>query len=107
MKQLKTFNAKPFFLLGIALLSATFFVNAQTTISGNITDSSGPLPGVTILEKGTTNGTVSDFDGNYTLSVENQNSVLVFSYIGFLHKKLLQMNQGLLMFKCNRMFTKI
>ncbi|MDA9587459.1 carboxypeptidase-like regulatory domain-containing protein [Flavobacteriaceae bacterium] len=96
MKQLKTFNAKPFFLLGIALLSATFFVNAQTTISGNITDSSGPLPGVTILEKGTTNGTVSDFDGNYTLSVANQNSVLVFSYIGFLTQEITSDESGAL-----------
>ena len=96
MKQLKTFNAKPFFLLGIALLSATFFVNAQTTISGNITDSSGPLPGVTILEKGTTNGTVSDFDGNYTLSVANQNSVLVFSYLGFLTQEITSDESGAL-----------
>lgn len=74
--------------MGLALLSTTLFVNAQTTVSGNITDNSGPLPGVTILEKGTTNGTVSDFDGNYTLSIENQNAVLVFSYLGFLTQEV-------------------
>lgn len=88
MKQLKTILGKRFFLMGLALLSTTLFVNAQTTVSGNITDNSGPLPGVTILEKGTTNGTVSDFDGNYTLSIENQNAVLVFSYLGFLTQEV-------------------
>lgn len=55
----------------------------QTTISGNITDSSGaPLPGASIVEKGTTNGTQSDFDGNYTISV-GANATLVVSYVGF------------------------
>ena len=88
MKQLKTILGKRFLLMGLALLSTTLFVNAQTTVSGNITDNSGPLPGVTILEKGTTNGTVSDFDGNYTLSIENQNAVLVFSYLGFLTQEV-------------------
>ncbi|MGO4921164.1 TonB-dependent receptor [Maribacter spongiicola] len=55
----------------------------QNSISGNVTDSSGmPLAGVNIIEKGTTNGTTSDFDGNYTINVTDDTK-LVFSYIGF------------------------
>ncbi|WP_419212757.1 SusC/RagA family TonB-linked outer membrane protein [Maribacter sp. X9] len=51
-------------------------------VSGKVSDGSGPLPGASVLEKGTTNGTQTDFDGNYTLDVE-QGAVLVFSYIGY------------------------
>ncbi|WP_282162921.1 SusC/RagA family TonB-linked outer membrane protein [Ulvibacterium marinum] len=55
----------------------------QTTISGTITDSGGvPLPGANVVEKGTTNGTQTDFDGNYTLNVD-ANATLVVSYLGF------------------------
>lgn len=55
------------------------------TINGNITDGDlgGPLPGVTILVKGTTNGTTTDFDGNFTITDVDQNAVLIFSYIGY------------------------
>lgn len=54
------------------------------TINGTITDSDGvPLPGASIVEKETTNGTQSDFDGNYTLIISNGNATLTVSYIGF------------------------
>ncbi|KJD33888.1 collagen-binding protein [Tamlana nanhaiensis] len=57
---------------------------AQQKISGNITDANGlPLLGVSILEKNTTNGTTSDFDGNFTINTINSGSVLEFSYVGF------------------------
>lgn len=53
-------------------------------ITGTITDDAGiPLPGASIVEKGTSNGTQSDFDGNYSLTVESGNAVLTISYIGF------------------------
>ena len=56
----------------------------KTTITGNITDADGmPLPGANVIEKGTTNGTQTDFDGNYSITVSNSNAVLVFSYVGF------------------------
>ncbi|TLP79704.1 TonB-dependent receptor [Maribacter sp. ACAM166] len=55
----------------------------QNSVAGKITDASGmPLAGVNIVEKGTTNGTTSDFDGNYSINVTD-NTKLVFSYIGF------------------------
>lgn len=55
----------------------------QSTVTGTITDEMGQvLPGTTIIEKGTTNGTQSDFDGNYSLNVAD-GAVLVFSYVGF------------------------
>ena len=41
------------------------------------------LPGANVIEKGTSNGTITDFDGNYSLTVSNSNAVLVFSYVGF------------------------
>ncbi|MEE4001155.1 SusC/RagA family TonB-linked outer membrane protein [Tenacibaculum sp. FZY0031] len=53
----------------------------EKSISGTVSDTTGPLPGVTVLIKNTTKGTETDFDGNYTIKV-NQGDVLVFSFIG-------------------------
>ncbi|WP_034257784.1 carboxypeptidase-like regulatory domain-containing protein [Altibacter lentus] len=55
----------------------------QITVSGTVTDDVGlPLPGVNIIEKGTTNGSQTDFDGNYSITT-SVGSTLVFSYVGF------------------------
>ncbi len=55
----------------------------QNTVSGTVTDTSGaPLPGASIVQKGTSNGTQTDFDGNFTIDVPS-NATLVISYIGF------------------------
>ena len=63
--------------------------NLQLSITGNIRDGSGqPLPGANIIVKGTTNGTQSDFDGNFSITVENTNAILVISYLGFLTKEI-------------------
>ncbi len=74
---------KTFLKIFTLFCCATTF--AQTTVKGNVTDNSGqPLPGANIIVVGTTTGTISDFDGNYTLTV-NQNppfSVTVSS-VGF------------------------
>jgi TonB-linked SusC/RagA family outer membrane protein len=71
---------------GILTLALVFFVHLsfaqEKTISGTVTDESGlPLPGVNILIKGTTNGTQTDFDGNYTINASVGN-VLSFTYVG-------------------------
>ena len=60
----------------------------QAQITGRIIDSTGePLIGVSILEKGTTNGTITDWDGNYTLNVA-ADATLVFSYIGYKNEEI-------------------
>lgn len=61
---------------------ATF---SQQVITGKLTTADDPLgiPGVNVFIKGTTNGTVSDLDGNYSLEVPNDSCTLVFSYVGF------------------------
>lgn len=63
--------------------------SVQQSISGTVTDANGELlPGANIVEKGTTNGTQSDFDGEFTLAVSDPNAVLVISYIGFTSKEM-------------------
>ncbi|AYN66356.1 TonB-dependent receptor [Euzebyella marina] len=58
-------------------------------ISGTIIDSNGePLPGANVLEQGTTNGTQTDFDGNFSLSLSSSSATLVISYIGFATKEV-------------------
>lgn len=55
----------------------------QKSISGKVTDASGlPLPGVTVMVKGTTTGTITDAEGNYTLSPVAPNATLVFTFVG-------------------------
>ena len=59
-------------------------VVAQQSVSGTVKDAEGtPLPGASIVEKGTTNGTQTDFDGNFSISVTGSNAILVISYLGF------------------------
>lgn len=54
------------------------------TVTGTVSDEGGnPLPGVNIIEKGTTNGTTTDAEGKYSLSVLKDDAVLLFSFIGF------------------------
>jgi len=72
---------------GILTLLLAFVVQLtfaqEKTISGAVTDNSGlPLPGVNIIVKGTTNGTQSDFDGNYSIQAA-VGQKLTFSYVGF------------------------
>ncbi|CAZ94386.1 SusC/RagA family TonB-linked outer membrane protein [Zobellia galactanivorans] len=56
----------------------------QLKVSGTITDTGGqPLPGASIVEKGTSNGTQTDFDGNFSLELTDGNAILIVSYIGF------------------------
>ncbi|QUT52143.1 CarboxypepD_reg-like domain protein [Parabacteroides distasonis] len=66
------------------------FVTQQSRkVSGTVKDVLGePMIGVSVLEEGTQNGTVTDFNGNYVLELKNGKSVLVFSYIGYVSKKI-------------------
>ncbi|NKI26114.1 SusC/RagA family TonB-linked outer membrane protein [Arenibacter sp. 6A1] len=71
---------KSLWLLGAFLCFSGAYAQ---TVSGTVTDASGPIPGVNILVKGTTNGTQTDFDGNYTISDVANGAVLAFSFIGY------------------------
>ncbi|QLE02200.1 TonB-dependent receptor [Galbibacter sp. BG1] len=79
---LKTFVLLLFFF---AFNISNVWSQNATSISGKVLGEDGvPLPGATVIEKGTSNGTQTDFDGNFSLSVENpQKAVLTISYVGF------------------------
>jgi len=72
--------------LCMLLILVTLGVGATAqnkVITGNVTDEQGEfLPGVTVVEKGTTNGTVTNVDGNFSLTIGSNAAVIVFSYIG-------------------------
>uniref|UniRef100_UPI003592EE26 SusC/RagA family TonB-linked outer membrane protein n=1 Tax=Pricia sp. TaxID=2268138 RepID=UPI003592EE26 len=71
-------------LLGIFVLISSFSYS-QKTVTGTViaTEDGTPIPGVNVIVKGTSNGTSTDFDGNYTIDIAS-NSVLTFSYLGFI-----------------------
>ena len=74
-----------YLLMFVALLFIQGAV-AQT-ISGTVTDNYGtPVPSVNVIEKGSTNGTSTDFDGNYTIEVSSTSGTLTFSSLGFITK---------------------
>ena len=63
---------------------------AQTTVSGTVTDKANamPLPGVNVLVKGTSRGASTDFDGKFTLEV-NQGETIIVSYVGYKTQELI------------------
>ena len=63
---------------------------AQFQVTGKVTDTADelPLPGVSVLIKGTNTGTITDIDGNYSLSLPDSSSVLVFSFIGYAQQEM-------------------
>ena len=67
--------------------NSTEGVQQAKTINGNVKDSQGPLIGATIMEKGTSNGTVTDIDGNYSLSVK-PGATIVVSYVGYIDQEI-------------------
>ena len=82
MKTEKTFSIK------LALLSLFMFfaasVMAQVTVTGTVIDDQGePTIGATVREKGTQNGTATDFDGKFIIKVKNANATLTISYVGY------------------------
>ena len=77
---------KTVLLIFIALLAGVSVLRAQ--VSGVIVDETGePIIGASILEKGTTNGTITDFDGNFVLQV-SEGATLEFSYVGYASQSL-------------------
>ncbi|WP_075590728.1 TonB-dependent receptor [Labilibacter marinus] len=78
---------KNVFLLLLMLLSTEMF--GQHRVSGKITDKHGdPLPGASVIIKGTTIGEISDFNGNYSITVSGSEVMLVYSFIGFTDQEI-------------------
>lgn len=75
------------FLFALLLTTAAL---AQTQVSGNVTsgEDQSPLPGVNILVKGTTNGTITDANGDFVINVNSPNDILVFSFVGFMAQEV-------------------
>jgi TonB-linked SusC/RagA family outer membrane protein len=76
-------------LLVMLLLSATAAFSQQTIRTGTVLDSQNnqPLPGVNVIQKGTTNGTSTDVNGNFSIETDNA-AILVFSYVGYVNKEV-------------------
>ena len=73
------------FLLFVFAVNIGF---SQKTITGNISDDNGPLPGANIIEQGTNNGVSTDFDGNYEIILEGESSTIEVSYTGFISQNI-------------------
>jgi len=72
-------------LLMVLMFIMTSSIFAQT-ITGTVNDENGPLPGANIIEKGTTNGTTTDFDGKFSLTVSEGSGIITVSFIGYNNK---------------------
>ncbi|GAB5554168.1 MAG: TonB-dependent receptor [Saprospiraceae bacterium] len=67
------------------------------TVKGTIVDANGdPIIGANVLEKGTTNGAITGLDGSYSINTSNENSILVFSYIGYETQEVVVGNQSII-----------
>src|SRR5690554_6890399 len=72
-----------------------FMAQQQKLVSGKVTDSGGqPLPGVTVVVKGTTQGTVSDNEGDYRITNIPENATLIFSFVGMKTHEVVIGNQS-------------
>lgn len=76
---------KKVLLTKVLLLAAVLFtsVSFAQTVTGTVSEANGPLPGASVVVKGTSNGASTDFDGNYSLNNVPNDATLVFSYVGY------------------------
>ena len=80
--------------LCLFLLSASFVFSQQRNVSGSVTDEQGvPLPGATVIVQETNSGTTTDFDGNYTISAED-GQTLIISYVGYTSQQITVSNSS-------------
>lgn len=91
---MKHFLPLSLLLVLVCLLSGSSYAQEAVTVTGTVASETGEtLPGVTVLEKGTTNGTITDIDGNYAIQV-SPDAVLTFNYIGFANQEVPVNNQS-------------
>ncbi len=89
-------SRKVFLSLFICLLFS-FVANAARPIKGKVTEETGGgLPGVSVTEKGTLNGAITDVDGQFSLNVKDDNAILVFSFVGYAGKEILVGNKSVI-----------
>jgi len=75
---------KQYFALLVSIFCLQMLFSQGKSVSGAVVDADNlPIPGVTVVEKGTQNGTTTDGDGKYTITVNSDQSILIFSFIGF------------------------
>ena len=74
-------------------LSMQFSFAQEKTVSGVVSDGTGPIPGANVIVKGTKNGVQTDFDGKFTITLKNPNAILVVSFLGFETKEIVVNNQ--------------
>ncbi|MEC8831469.1 MAG: TonB-dependent receptor [Bacteroidota bacterium] len=72
----------------VVLLCTAYGYSQRKTVTGTVSDNMGPMPGVNVLVKGTTNGVVTNFDGEFTIDDVSNSDTLVFSYVGFLTQEV-------------------
>lgn len=88
--------------MAFAMFGLLFSAMAQSTVTGTVTDENGEgLPGATILIKGTTTGSTADIDGKYSIKVPNEESILVFSFVGYNTTEVKVGNQSSINIKMN------
>jgi len=76
-------------MLFVFAIMMTGILHAQTlSVSGTVTDATGPLPGVNVAVKGTNIGAVTDFDGNYSINNVPENGTLIFSFVGIVTQEV-------------------
>lgn len=83
-----------YLLLGMLHLVLLGNLSAQRTVQGTVNSEGVPLIGVNIVEKGTSNGTVTDIDGKYSINIAGETSVLVFTYTGYQPQEVQVGNQS-------------
>lgn len=97
----KAILQKAFLMLGVLLVfSVGAYAQTALKITGSVSDDSNfPLPGVSIFVKGSTTGTITDLDGQFSLEVPDEQSVLVVSYVGYQTQEITVGNQRVLPIK--------
>lgn len=90
MKRFYLIKSSSLMLFAFIVFSSSLLHAQDTTVTGTVIaeDMGSPVPGVSVLVKGTARGTSTDFDGNYSINISNQDAVLVFSYIGYTSQEI-------------------
>lgn len=77
-----------FILTNLLFVFCITVYGQKRTVTGTVTDNMMPVPGVSVMVKGTTSGTTTDFDGKYTISINEGEDILIFSYLGYKTKEI-------------------